>query len=148
MIPGYEDDPLADGSEFLNQPLFWPYHLKTLLHDPKAQELAFGPDWDAVEELSHELMAPTSWPVFTVPVGNGCAVRVVYRNFEGDMGVDYLLHDPARSTALRHATDEGCFQGPGLSWRELNVVSPDHSPRRGSGGPATCCVRPCCGRTG
>lgn len=75
----------------MDQPLFWLCHLSSLLRDPQAQELAFGPDWEAAEEVSREITAP-SWPASTVPVGNGCAVHVVYRNFEDD--IDCLLHDP------------------------------------------------------
>lgn len=125
MIPGYEADPLVEGDEYLERPLFWPCHLSSLLHAEEAQELAFGADWDAVGELGDELRSTGSWPVFTVPVGNGCAIRVVYRNFEGDIGTDYLLHDPAAREALRLASDEGSFMGPGLSWRELNAVATD-----------------------
>jgi hypothetical protein len=125
LIPGYEADPLAEAGEYLERPLFWLCHLSSLLHDEEAQELAFGADWEAAEELGGELRSASRWPVFTVPVGNGCAIRVVYRNFEGDRGVDYLLHDPAADEALRLVSDEGSFMGPGLSWRELDAAATD-----------------------
>lgn len=123
MIPGYEAHPLVEGDEYLELPLFWPCHLGSWLLDEKAQELAFGADWDAAEELRAELCSVARWPVFTVPVGNGCVIRVVYRNFDGDMGVDYLLHDRTTHEVLRLVSDEGSFVGPGLSWRELDAAA-------------------------
>jgi len=125
LIPGYAADPLTEADEYLERPLFWPCHLSSLLQDEEAQELAFGADWEAAGELGDELRSTSRWPVFTVPVGNECAIHVVYRNFEGDMGIDYLLHDPAAHEALRLVSDEGSFMGPGLSWRELDTAAAD-----------------------
>ncbi|MFS8095631.1 hypothetical protein LFM09_00670 [Lentzea alba] len=125
MIPGFENDPLVEGDEYLDRPLFWPSHLGSWLRDEKAQELAFGADWEAAEELHAELGSADRWPVFSVPVFSGCVIRVIYRNFEGDAGVDYVLHDPAAGEALLLASDEGSFRGPGLSWRELDGVATD-----------------------
>lgn len=123
MIPGYEAYPLVEGDEYLERPLFWLCHLSSWLFDRKAQELAFGADWDAAEELVDELCSVERWPVFTVPVGNGCVIRVVYRNFDGDKGIDYHLQDQQEALVL--ASDEGSFMGPGLSWRELDAVATD-----------------------
>lgn len=129
MIPhyaGYEgDEPLVDGSAYLARPLFWPGHLTSSLLAEEAQKLAWGPDWDAGMELARELLSPDRWPVFTVPVGNGCAIHVVRRNYEGDSGTDYLFSAPSWSESELLVSDDGHVMGPGLSWRELDAVSTD-----------------------
>ncbi|MFE5628428.1 hypothetical protein [Streptomyces sp. NPDC056463] len=118
-IPGYVDGPLAEGSAYLDDPLFWPVHLGASLRGEDAQRAAFGADWDAAMNLSHVLSAEREWPVFSVPLSSGHTIHVVYRNIEGERGVDYLLHHPTWPAAETLAVDDGHFMGPGLSWPEL-----------------------------
>ncbi|MFE5938709.1 hypothetical protein ACFQ69_25515 [Streptomyces sp. NPDC056470] len=118
-IPGYIDGPLAEGSAYLDDPLFWPVHLGASLRGEDAQRAAFGADWDAAMNLSHVLSAEREWPVFSVPLSSGHTIHVVYRNIEGERGVDYLLHHPTWPAAETLAVDDGHFMGPGLSWPEL-----------------------------
>ncbi|MFD3455686.1 hypothetical protein ACFWVC_26360 [Streptomyces sp. NPDC058691] len=118
-IPGYEDGPLVQGTAYLDDPLFWPVHLGSCLRDEDAQRAAFGADWDAATELYRVLSAEREWPVFSVPLSSGHTIHVVYRNIEGDRGVDYLIHHPAWSAAETLAVDDGHFMGPGLAWPEL-----------------------------
>lgn len=120
-ITGYEDGPLVDGSRFLDLPLFWPCHLGSSLWGEEAQAVAFGPDWDDAQELYKTLSSPDKWPAFTVHLHSGYTLQVVYRNLEGDHGVDYLLSHPDWTEAATLATDDGHFMGPGLSWRELEA---------------------------
>ncbi|MEI5527909.1 hypothetical protein WB401_14245 [Streptomyces brasiliscabiei] len=118
-IPGYEDGPLVQGTAYLDHPLFWPVHLGTCLRDEDAQRSAFGADWDAAMELYRALSAESEWPVFSVPLSSGHIIHVVYRNIEGDHGVDYLIHHPTWSAAETLAVDDGHFMGPGMAWPEL-----------------------------
>jgi hypothetical protein len=118
-IPGYEHGPLAEGSAYLDDPLFWPVHLGSCLRGEDAQRAAFGADWDAAVELNRRLSAAHEWPVFSLPLRSGHTIHVVYRNFEGDRGVDYLIHHPAWSAAEILAVDDGHFMGPGTAWPEL-----------------------------
>lgn len=118
-IPGYEDGPLVQGTAYLDDPLFWPVHLGSCLRQEDAQRAAFGADWDAAMELYHVLSAEREWPVFSVPLSSGHTIHVVYRNIEGDRGVDYLIHHPAWSAAETLAVDDGHFMGPGMAWPEL-----------------------------
>ncbi|MCZ4118992.1 hypothetical protein [Streptomyces sp. H39-S7] len=118
-IPGYEDGPLAQGSAYLDDPLFWPVHLGSCLRGEDAQRAAFGADWDAAMQLYRVLSSEREWPVFSVPLSSGHTIHVVYRNIEGDRGVDYLIHDPAWSAAEILAVDDGHFMGPGMAWPEL-----------------------------
>ncbi|ARP70088.1 hypothetical protein LK07_10140 [Streptomyces pluripotens] len=120
-IAGYEDVPLVDGSRFLDLPLFWPCHLGSSLWGEEAQAIAFGPDWDDAQELYKTLSCPDEWPAFTVHLHSGYALHVIYRNLEGEHGIDYLLSHPAWTEAVTLATDDGHFMGPGLSWPELEA---------------------------
>jgi hypothetical protein len=70
-------------------------------------------------ELYRTLSAEHEWPVFSVPLPSGHTIHVVYRNIEGEHGVDYLIHHPAWSAAETLAADEGHFMGPGVAWPEL-----------------------------
>ncbi|MFE6197019.1 hypothetical protein [Streptomyces sp. NPDC057838] len=118
-IPGYEGGPLIEGSAYLDDPLFWPVHLGTCLRGEDAQRAAFGADWDAAMELYRALSADHEWPVFRVPLRSGHTIHVVYRNFDGERGVDYLIHHPAWPAAETLAVDDGHFMGPGTAWPEL-----------------------------
>ncbi|WP_063730357.1 hypothetical protein [Streptomyces sp. RTd22] len=118
-IPGYEHGPLVQSSAYLDDPLFWPVHLGTSLRGDDAQRAAFGADWDAAMELYRVLSAEREWPVFSVPLRSGHTIHVVYRNIEGDRGVDYLIHHPEWSAAETLAVDDGHFMGPGTAWPEL-----------------------------
>ncbi|GAA2444068.1 hypothetical protein [Streptomyces glaucus] len=133
-IPGYEDGPLTEGSAWLDEPLFWPVHLGSCLRSEEAQRAAFGADRDAAMELYRELSADHEWPVFSVPLRSGHTLHAVYRNLEGEHGLDYLVHHPAWPEAETLAVVDGHFMGPGLSWPEL--VSAARQPvTEGAGGP-------------
>ncbi|MFJ3528343.1 hypothetical protein [Streptomyces sp. NPDC090132] len=133
-IAGYENGPLVDGSRFLALPLFWPCHLGSSLWGEEAQAVAFGADWDDAQELYNTLSSLDEWPTFTVHLHSGYALHVVYRNVEGDHGVDYLLSHPDWTKAVTLATDDGHFMGPGLSWPELEA-SADQTSTSGVANP-------------
>ncbi|MEW2421458.1 hypothetical protein AB0911_13030 [Streptomyces nigra] len=123
LIPGYEYGPLADGHAYLDDPLFWPVHLGSCLRGEAAEEAAFGADWDAAMELYRTLSADHEWPVFSVPLRSGHILYVVYRNLDGEWGVDYLVHHPSWPSAETLAVDDGHFMGPGMAWHELAGVA-------------------------
>ncbi|MFI2210750.1 hypothetical protein [Streptomyces sp. NPDC020141] len=127
-IADYEDGPLVDGSGFLDLPLFWPCHLGSGLVGEEAQEAALGPDWDDAQDLCSRMFDAEEWPVFTVGLRSGHAVHVVYRNREGDRGVDYLLMHPSWQEAVTLAVDDGHFRGPGLCWPELASAADQAAP--------------------
>lgn len=118
-IPGYEGGPLVEGGSYLDEPLFWPVHLGTCLRSEDVQRAAFGADWDAAMELYRVLSAEQEWPMFSVPLRSGHTIYVVYRNFDGERGVDYLIHHPTWPAAETLAVDDGHFMGPGMAWPEL-----------------------------
>ncbi|WP_329350184.1 hypothetical protein OG226_26095 [Streptomyces sp. NBC_01261] len=118
-IPGYEGGPLVEGGAHLDDALFWPVHLGSCLRGEDAQRAAFGADWDAATRLYQVLSAEREWPTFSVALQSGHTIHVVYRNFDGDRGVDYLIHHPTWPRAETLAVDDGHFMGPGLAWPEL-----------------------------
>jgi hypothetical protein len=73
--------------------------------------------------LQSRLLGGYAWPVFTVPLAGDHRLYVVYRAFEEDEGIDYLLHHPDWDMAERLAQDEGHLMGPGLSWAELTAAA-------------------------
>ncbi|MFJ3176669.1 hypothetical protein ACIPJK_38945 [Streptomyces roseus] len=54
---------------------------------------------------------------YTVRLTGRNRLYVVYRAFEEDEGIDYLLHHPDWDTAEHLAQDEGHFMGPGCPGR-------------------------------
>lgn len=125
-IPGYEDDPLADGAYLLDEQLFWPVHLLQCTsghEDRSVRRSAFGVDqadlWPFYERVSDE----RQWPVLSIPLPAGHLLHVVYRNFVEDYGVDDLLHHPGWEAIVPLATVEGHYRGPGLCWPELLAAS-------------------------
>ncbi|MGR6971696.1 hypothetical protein ACU639_19275 [Streptomyces cynarae] len=128
QIPGYEGGPLVARSDYLDDPLFWPVHLGACLRGEDAQRAAFGADWDAAMELYRMLSADHEWPVFSVPLRSGHTIYVVYRNLDGDHGVDYLIHHRAWPEAETLAADDGHFMGPGTAWPELLSVARQPAP--------------------
>src|SRR5690349_25081790 len=81
--------------------------------------------------LHSRLLGGVAWPVFTVPLAGDHRLYVVYRAFEEDEGIDYLLHHPDWDAAEHLAADEGHFMDPGLSWAELTAAA-DNGLRGGS----------------
>src|SRR6266536_3345389 len=123
-LPGYTDDPLIDGCEALDDPLFWPVHLLQYTGgDPDELCAAFDIDeaeiWRSYRRLSDE----HRWPAFSISLPSGHLLSLVYRNFKEDSGYDYHLHHPGWAKPVLLATVEGHYLGPGLCWDELLAVS-------------------------
>jgi hypothetical protein len=124
LITGYEDYPLVDGSAFLTESAFWAVHSMAVgvggLNDVEG---GFGVDVDDAEALCEQLLDHDRWPVFHVPLKSGATIHVIYRNLDGDMGLDFVLAHPDWPSDLQLAAVEGCFVGPGLSWPELTAIA-------------------------
>ncbi|MER7172658.1 hypothetical protein [Streptomyces mesophilus] len=122
-IKGYEGGPLTAGEPLLKRPGFWSTHLLGLCpRAPGAERPVpewFGDDGADVDELQETLCDPERWPVFRVRAADGSGVVVVYRNLEGDEGIDFLATYPGRPHAQQFAQWEGERVGPGLPWTEI-----------------------------
>lgn len=128
QIPGYESGPLAHRPELLDEPLFWPGHLYSCAMGEETEELLFGADYDSALAFHNRMLGRPDWPIFTVPVNEGCWLHIVYRNLDDDAGTDYLLHHPDWDRAELLASDDGHFMGPALSWPELTAAADNGLP--------------------
>ncbi|MBN6057910.1 hypothetical protein JYK22_38675, partial [Nonomuraea sp. RK-328] len=133
LITGFEGYPLNEDSHLLRDPVFWALHSAQIgaagLHDIGE---AFEVDTADAEELHDRVFDHDRWPVFTVPLRSTGAIHIIYRNLDGDMGLDYVLTHPDWPHDLHLAAVEGCFIGPGLSWPELVTIA-NQPPMSGNG---------------
>ncbi|MGX1544477.1 hypothetical protein [Streptomyces adustus] len=128
-IPGYDGGPFHHLPELLDEHLFWLGHLHNYYSESEeAEDLVDDTDEQEAGELQSRLMGGNTWPVFTVPLPGDHRLYVVYRAFEEDEGIDYLLHHPDWDAAECLAQDEGHFMGPGLSWAELTAAADNRLP--------------------
>ncbi|GAA1654154.1 hypothetical protein [Actinoplanes couchii] len=131
IIPGYDDSGPAldgpglafDGAALLDLPGFWPAHLGGHLMLDLDEAAAFFGDDPVQTRLTYDRLTDTAaWPVFFCDAGNGARLAVVYRNFDEDHGVDYLLL-PDGGPAITVGVDEGGFSGRGLTWTEVAGIA-------------------------
>ncbi|OIJ64378.1 hypothetical protein WN71_029420 [Streptomyces mangrovisoli] len=124
MIEAYDGGPLVAGEPLVARPGFWSNHLLgSCCRHAEASPEWFGDDGADADALSDVLMDPERWPVFRLPVTDGHAVVVVYRNLVGDHALDFLLTAPqlsgAHASVRRIASCGGDLEGSTLTWREL-----------------------------
>ncbi|MFJ9697276.1 hypothetical protein [Kitasatospora sp. NPDC101183] len=124
-ISGYLDGPFVAGEPLLVRGGFWTNHLAAVCRvDPEW----FGEDGGDADAILDELMGPDAWPTLRVPFGGGHAVLIVYRNLDGDSGLDYLLTHPGWARAEILASIDGDRHGPGLDWRRLVRIADTPDP--------------------
>ncbi|MFE9388781.1 hypothetical protein [Streptomyces sp. NPDC006784] len=101
LIDGYDGGPLVPGESLPTRPGFWSNHLLAMCSDGRTAERLvpewFGEDGADADAVSETLFDPERWPVFRLPAEDGPGAVVVYRNLDGDHGVDYLLVHPGGS---------------------------------------------------
>jgi hypothetical protein len=111
------DDLLVDGWRDYSATPFMAAHL---LAQGVEEELVFRaldlPEED-VREADSRLDASNAWPVFRMPLDSGNSLTCVYRNFDGDRGIDYLLE--FEGSYPYACLDSSGHAGPGVSWPEL-----------------------------
>lgn len=130
MLPGYLDgfrpevDPsiLFDANAWLDQAAVWPALLYAIGGANTAVD-AFDVDPADIDVMLTQLSSPDRWPVFTLDLASDHRIHLVWRNFDGDAGWDYLLAGDAFDEPVPLALLEGHFRGPGLSWPELVTVA-------------------------
>jgi hypothetical protein len=113
----------ADGSALLERPGFWAaYYLNQSVEDDKLLAQIWGVSRDVIRQMQDTLNESTTWHVFRVDLRDDAGLAVVWRNFEDDAGVDYLVV-PASAPYIRVATLEGEYEGPGISWPEIKAIA-------------------------
>ncbi|MFJ6488778.1 hypothetical protein [Streptomyces californicus] len=133
VITGYGDGLAVVGEELVGRAGFWGCHLLGLCEDGACDERAepawFGGDGADADALAEVLFDPERWPVFRVPVEGaapGGGVAVVYRNLDGDGGVEYRRTGGVTGAVTEGATGAATGGGTGdvrLSWGELVAVA-------------------------
>jgi len=120
-IGGYPAEPstrLADAGWLLSHPGFWPAYFATAMSWDEAGIAAPEADQLYEDVLSNE----EEWPVISVRLAARHWMRIVYRNFSGDMGMDFLVDLESGGHAATVAS-RGDYVGPGMCWQELLTVA-------------------------
>ncbi|WAL74961.1 hypothetical protein OU787_27695 [Kitasatospora sp. YST-16] len=100
VIPGYDGGPYRRRPELLGEHLFRVGHLHNWCAElEEVEEFVDEAEDLAAGRLRAGLLGGEQWPVFTVPLGGGHLLHVVYRAFAEDEGIDYLLHHPEWAAA-------------------------------------------------
>jgi hypothetical protein len=63
-------------------------------------------------------------------LASGHLLYVLFRDFEGDAGWDYLLQPAGTDAVVMLAAIEGHFRRPAYSWRDLVLVANQPDPTR------------------
>jgi hypothetical protein len=132
-IRGYEREEgtsIIDAGDLMARPEFWPAYLSCFVSRELVLASFNQSNWSAVEA---ELLDRQRWPAFSLrlaPATRGLWrwLRVVYRNFPDDAGIDFLVTSDLGGMAIPVAAAEGHFRGPGLCWEELQVVAAMEDP--------------------
>ncbi|RQX11285.1 hypothetical protein DDE19_31080 [Micromonospora ureilytica] len=116
--PSVDASVLVDATSWLDDPLFWPAFLLAP-GGSFAAAVAFDADPADVEAYAEEMHQHDSWPVISLDLARGHRLHILFRNFDGDSGWDYLVQPTGSDTAITAAALDGGFHGPALSWSEL-----------------------------
>ncbi|MEU4214872.1 hypothetical protein [Actinoplanes sp. NPDC026623] len=127
--PPVDESVLVDATSWLDDDLFWPAFLFTVGGSETAA-VAFAADPADVEAYAAELHHADRWPFVVVRLASGDRLYVLFRNFEGDAGWDYLRQPAGTDTVTTVAALEGHFQGPAFSWEDLIAVASRPDPTR------------------
>jgi hypothetical protein len=111
------DDMLTDGWPDYSTTPFVAAHLLTQDLDKEFVLSALQLPELEVHDAYSRLNSSSAWPVFRIPLNRGNSLTCVYRNFEGDEGIDYLLEFEGPGPCARLASTD--YAGPGISWPEL-----------------------------
>ena len=137
IIPGYMDGStpevhpatVFDASGWLEDATFWPAHLLAAAGARDAPA-SFDVDLADVDAMLDELQRMDRWPAFGVSVGDQNNIYLIWRNFDEDIGIDYVLAGEGFESSVVVAALEGHFVGPAWSWRELLDLAEQPDTRR------------------
>ena len=128
-VHGYELPPgtsVVDANALIHQPGFWPAYLGAFA-PAESVDAAFAVDGASAVERA--MRNQQRWPAISLrlaPAGRGQHwywLRIVYRNFPGDAGIDFLVTSDLGGSAVTIACVDGHFRGPGVCWAELQALT-------------------------
>ncbi|RZU75023.1 hypothetical protein EV384_3538 [Micromonospora kangleipakensis] len=127
--PPVDASVLVDATPWLDDPTFWPAFLLSVGGSFTAA-VAFDIDPADVEVYAEEMHQPDRWPIITLDLARGHCLHILFRNFDGDSGWDYLLQPAGSDAVITAAALEGGFHGPALSWSELVTTASQPDSKR------------------
>ncbi len=128
-MPEVDPGTIFDASGWLDDATFWPAHLLAA-GGARDAPASFDVDLADVDAVLDELQRMDRWPAFAVSVGDRNNINLIWRNFDEDMGIDYVLTGEGFESSLVVAALEGGFVGPAWSWRELLDLAEQPDTRR------------------
>jgi len=134
-IHGYEREEgtrTVDANALVDRPSFWSVYLRSAC---RSESVPFAADQAGSSAMEQALSDRHRWPVLSLrlaPVGKGLWrwLRIVYRNFPEDAGIDFLVTSDLGGAAITIASVEGHSRGPGMCWEELRAVADMPDPTR------------------
>lgn len=108
----------ADG--VVAYPAFWRFYLSGPLAADREAEDAFGVSEEDGEAMRALLEDPEHWPVVSLRLNDDAWLRIVFRNFEDDEGIDFVRHPSAGPAQVVAATDG---QLSTLTWAQLVSIA-------------------------
>lgn len=122
--------PYTEHPEFLDDEVFWLYHLSrspfVWSYAEKAQEdFLLKPHEEACDEFHQRLLRDAEWTAFPVPLKSGSSLHIVYSPMEeSHVCVGYHLSHPGWDQTETLAYLYGNYDGyPALSWPELAAAA-------------------------
>ncbi|WP_143194012.1 hypothetical protein [Micromonospora sp. CB01531] len=128
-IPGYTtiaspdhdneyDAPVHGADDAVRHPAFWFHYLSDPLGKVREAERAFQVARVEYDAMLAALCDPERWLVISVRLAEDRWLRIVYRNLEEEMGLDFVEQRPDRPVELV-ASVEGHGFSSAMTWAEL-----------------------------
>lgn len=117
-IPLFRDGTASWHPEYLDEHLFWISYLSAFFTDSDAARLLLGPDADAAQQFNQAIFDAEDFPVFSVPLGDGRRIDVVYDTIPDDSGISFWIYEPSRPEP-RSKGDAHDGASEFMSWPEI-----------------------------
>ena len=103
----------------VGHPAFWSHYLAGPLGADRESDDAFEVTTAEVDAMCAVLNDPERWPVVSVRLDGDAWLRIVYRNFEEDEGLDFVEERPGRPPKV-FTLDDGSSP---MTWDELLIMA-------------------------